>query len=597
LKACFFIGLFIIVAGYFLFSRNHGKENPEKAIEQKLLMQIDSFSAITNQFRVEAQKHSPDEKRLQHLFKVTRLAYKKFEWAAEYFTQTVTRVVNGPPVTEVEMSGQRVINPEGLQVIEGFLFPKFSPSKKHDLVKQLQLLQTNCDQYKAYFQNIAIYNWQVFDACKLEVFRIITLGITGFDNFLSLNSMSECATSLQSLQAVLANYGGIESSDNPAEKITPAIRYLIKNNSFNSFNRAEFIISYGNEITIVITRLQKKLNMPVVKYNRLLNQDAATLFDSNAFNINAFGPGSPYLPTNQRIALGKKLFFDPVLSGDQTRSCSSCHQPGKAFTDGLTKNVAINGKRPLKRNTPGLINAALQPFQFYDERVNTLEEQVANVVQNKDEMHGSLQKAISKLWGEKTYRELFSEAYPKTRRNGIDSFEIMNALSSYVRSLTFFNSRFDDYMRGNKSAMNASEVNGFNLFMGKAKCGTCHYMPLFNGALPPDYIKMDAEVVGVPGNKYSTFIDTDKGRFNILNFPTLKFGFKTPTLRNVALTAPYMHNGVFSNLEEVIDFYNKGGGSGMGIKIGNQTLSPDKLRLTKKETNELIAFIKTLNSN
>jgi cytochrome c peroxidase len=597
LKACFFIGLFIIVAGYFLFSCSRRKETPEKTVEQKLLMQIDSFSALTNQCRIEALKPLPDEKRLQHLFKETRLAYKKFEWAAEYFTPAVTRVVNGPPVTEIEMGGQRVINPEGLQVIEGFLFPKYNPSKKDELEKQLQLLQTSCGQYKAYFQNIAIYNWQLFDACKLEAFRIITLGITGFDNPMSLNNINECAVSLQSLQTVLANYEGDGNSDNLVGNLTASVHYLIKSNSFNSFNRAEFITSYGNKITTGITRLQKKIKLPVVKYNRLLNQDAETIFNSNAFNINAFGPGLPYLATGQRIALGRKLFFDPVLSGNQTRTCSSCHQPDKAFTDGLTKNMAVNGKQQLKRNTPGLINAALQPFQFYDERVNTLEEQVENVVQNKDEMHGSLQKSAGKLWGEKTYRFLFSEAYPKTGRSGIDPFEIMNALSSYVRSLTFLNSRFDDYMRGDKSAMSVSEINGFNLFMGKARCGTCHYMPLFNGALPPDYIKMDAEVIGVPGNKHSKLIDTDKGRFNILNFPTLKYAFKTPTLRNAALTAPYMHNGVFSNLEEVIDFYNKGGGAGLGIKIDNQTLSPDKLHLTKKETGELIAFIKTLNSN
>jgi cytochrome c peroxidase len=122
-------------------------------------------------------------------------------------------------------------------------------------------------------------------------------------------------------------------------------------------------------------------------------------------------------------------------------------------------------------------------------------------------------------------------------------------------------------------------------------------MPLFNGVLPPDYIKMDAEVIGVPGNKYSKVIDTDKGRFNILNFPTLKYAFKTPTLRNAARTAPYMHNGIFSSLEDVADFYNKGGGVGSGIKIDNQTLSSEKLQLTKKEANQLIAFIETLNSN
>jgi cytochrome c peroxidase len=588
--------LFTALAGYFLFSCKQRKETPEKAIEQKLLMQIDSFSASANQLRVEAQKPLAASVKLRHLFVETRLAYKKIEWAAEYFTPGITRIVNGPPVTEIEMGGQRVINPEGLQVIEQLLFPKTDPSKKDQIVKQLQLLQTSCDRYKAYFQNIAIYNWQILDACKLEAFRVLTTGITGFDNPLLLNSMNECAVSLRSIQAVLANYPETTSSDDLTKEFSAGIHYLQRNNSFYSFNRAEFITAYGNQITSGITRLQKSLNLPVVRYNRLLNQGAATLFDTNAYNPTAFSPGSSWLPTAQRIVLGKKLFFDPLLSGNQIRSCSSCHEPEKAFTDGLIKNISVNGKEQIKRNTPGLINAALQPFQFYDERVNTLEEQVADVVQNTDEMHGSLKKAADKLWRQKAYRQLFIEAYPKTNRIGIDTFEITSAISSFIRSLTFFNSRFDDYMRGDKSAMNESEISGFNLFMGKARCGTCHYMPLFNGALPPDYIKMDAEVIGVPGSKYSRLIDTDKGRFNISHFPTLKYAFKTPTLRNAARTAPYMHNGVFSNLEEVIDFYDKGGGAGLGIKIDNQTLSADKLQLTKKETGDLIAFIKTLNS-
>ncbi|MGN6569665.1 MAG: cytochrome-c peroxidase, partial [Flavipsychrobacter sp.] len=241
-------------------------------------------------------------------------------------------------------------------------------------------------------------------------------------------------------------------------------------------------------------------------------------------------------------------------------------------------------------------NASLQAGQFYDLRVNTLEDQSFSVMQNPEEMHGSLHRTVKQLWQNDEYKALFNSAFPRPNRTGIDTEEVMNAIGSYIRSLTALKSRFDAYMRGDKTAMNQTELKGFNLFMGKAKCGTCHYMPLFNGTLPPGYMRMETEVIGVPASANSHVLDTDMGRYNIVKVASLKHAFKIPTLRNAARTAPYMHNGAFATLEEVLDFYNKGGGAGLGMHIENQTLPFDKLNLTEKECNEIIAFIKTLDS-
>jgi cytochrome c peroxidase len=290
------------------------------------------------------------------------------------------------------------------------------------------------------------------------------------------------------------------------------------------------------------------------------------------------------------------LFADPGLSGTGTRSCQSCHQPGKAFTDGLVKNTVIGNNALLKRNTPTLLNAALQPSQFYDMRVNTLEDQSLSVVQSILEMHGSMTLSVGRLWKDKQYRELFSKAFPRKDRTGIDTLEIMNAIGSYVRSLVLLNSRFDEYMRGNRSAMATDEINGFNLFMGKAKCATCHYMPLFNGTFPPRYVKTESEVIGVPGDTLHKKIDDDMGRYAVIETESFRHAFKIPTVRNAARTAPYMHNGVFMSLEQVMDFYNKGGGAGMGMTIENQTLPFDKPGLTEKEKEDVILFIKSLDS-
>jgi cytochrome c peroxidase len=147
-----------------------------------------------------------------------------------------------------------------------------------------------------------------------------------------------------------------------------------------------------------------------------------------------------------------------------------------------------------------------------------------------------------------------------------------------------------------KPAMTKNEINGFNLFMGKAKCGTCHFMPLFSGAKPPRYYYMESEVIGVPSTvkKINAKLDADSGRYLSTRYPIHQFSFKTSTLRNIALTAPYMHNGVFKTLEEVVDFYNEGGGKGLHIAPPNQSLPFDKLNLTPQEKKDIISFMKTL---
>ena len=582
-----FVSIGLFLAGYVYFSCTQPVTPPEKRVAQKLLTQVDSFALMCK-----ALASNPT----QENFLRTRLAWKRFEWAAEFFDPSASRVVNGPPVREVEPDGL-VLEPSGLQIIETYLFPVVDTARSRDLQRQTGILLNACQRYKSHFTNIPILEGQVFDAAKLEVFRVMTTGITGFDNPLTLHSTAESAAALESLQAVLANY-----KDAPEEKIAAAVQYLSAHPDFNSFDRAAFITGYANALTTAISNEEKALNVHVIRYNRLLNQDAKTLFDTAAFNVNAYSPDPASFISPAKIVLGERLFTDPSLSSTGTRSCQSCHQPGKAFTDGLVRNTVLGGADMLPRNTPTLLNAALQPAQFYDMRVGTLEDQSLTVVQNNAEMHGSMKLSVQRLWQDTAYRRLFSTAFPRKdrsgadNRNGIDTLEVMNAIGSYVRSLVALNSRFDDYMRGDHSALTASEINGFNIFMGKARCGTCHYMPIFNGAFPPRFIKVDAEIIGVPQTATAKSLDPDPGRFAIVPDTSFRHAFKTPTVRNAARTAPYMHNGVYNTLEEVIDFYDKGGGAGLGLNVSNQTLPFDKLSLTTQEKTDLIAFIKSLDS-
>ncbi len=568
------------------------KAEREQQVSQKLVAQMDSFSFFINNIFLPAAKiKTGNPQQLQALFLQARLAYKKFEWAAEYFTPASAKRLNGAPVPDVE--GGQLSVPQGLQVIEGLLFPQYDTQKQQELIKQLELLPPACDECKGYCKNIDVLNWQVFDAAKLQVFRILALGISGFDAPIAENSVNEAACSLTSLQHTIAIY----DHNKETEKLFyAAIHYLLNNTGFDGFDRAAFITKYASPLTTGLTKLEQNLHIAPMQYTRLLKQSAATLFDNNAFDATAFAPGTAYQPNTKQIALGEKLFNDPILSGLQMRSCASCHQPAKAFTDGLVKNTEITGKALLPRNTPTLLNAALQPAQFYDMRVATLEEQAMDVVQNRHEMGGTANSITGRLWQNNKYRQLFTEAFPTENRTAIDTLEIAHAIAEYIRSLVKLNSRFDAYMHGDTTAMGTSAVNGFNLFMGKAKCGTCHYMPLFNGTLPPDYVVTEPEVIGVPANNNHKIIDGDLGRYAAVNVPFYKFAFKTPTLRNAARTAPYMHNGVFNTLDEVLDFYNKGGGAGLGIVLPNQTLPATKLNLSAGEVKDIIDFIKCLNS-
>jgi cytochrome c peroxidase len=572
------------------------KNNPPKSIEQAVLDQVDSFSAVISGIQNILTKGTTSESQLQDLFLQSRIAYKKFEWAAEYFVPGISKKMNGPPVEEVELPDTLVIEPSGLQVIESFLFPHYDSTKRRLLLYQMDLLQADCENIRTFFRSDRMYEWQIFDAARLEVFRIITLGITGFDNPLTLRSMQESSASLESLRKVLSDITGGRNAESLIPKIDQAVGYLNGNSNFNSFNRMDFITVYSNPITTYISGLKEELKQHSFKYNILLNQDAKTLFDSNAFNVNAYTPDHSSFVSPEKVKLGKRLFSDPIFSGDNNRSCQSCHQPAKAFADGLVKNTVIGKADQLGRNTPSLINAALQPTLFYDMRVGSLEEQSHSVVQSDKEMHGSMTVSVKSLWQNKEYQQMFLKAFPDEDKNRIDTFEVMNAIGSYVRSLVLLNSRFDEYMRGNKNMLNGDEINGFNLFMGKAKCATCHFMPLFNGNFPPGYKQMESEVIGVPVSPAGLQVDPDPGRYDVIKTESFKHAFKIPTVRNAALTAPYMHNGVFSTLEQVLEFYNRGGGAGSGIKIDNQTLPVDSLNLTVKEQTDIIAFIRSLNS-
>ena len=539
-------------------------------------------------------KQSADVKSLQQDFIKCRLQYKKTEWAVEYFVPDIARFINGPALDELELEENREFPPHGFQVIEELIFPEYDQSTKDELIREINTLLSNILIVEKHLAAVTISPDYAMDAMTLEVYRIITLGITGFDSPIAQASIPETAAALEQVAVLVEKLGENEKSV-PAiieiqDLIDKASNFCRTNNDFNHFDRATFITAYINPISKKLSALQKLEKIPTVPRNRALRAEAEYLFAENAFDVNAFIPSPEYAFSKEKAALGEKLFYDTSLSNNNDRSCATCHNPDKAFTDGLKVNLALNGTG-LKRNTPTLTYASLQHGQFWDLRQPDLEKQSLDVIENVDEMHGSMQAILPKVSNDKEYRLLFEKAFGTTKPQ---AWQVQNAVASYVRTLNKFNSRFDKYMRGDTSAMTKNEVNGMNLFMGKAKCATCHFMPLFNGTVPPNFAKTEHEVVGTPMDAEGTRLSNDEGRYKYNMMPQLRNAYKTPGLRNVAETGPYMHNGVYKTLEEVVDFYNKCGGKGLGLPVENQTLPFDKLNLTDKEMKDLVAFMKTL---
>ena len=322
-----------------------------------------------------------------------------------------------------------------------------------------------------------------------------------------------------------------------------------------------------------------------------LKKNASSFYAKNAFDVDAFVPGKEFAMSDEKVKLGKQLFNDKILSNNSTRSCASCHDAKKAFTDGMAKSMSLENVA-LARNTPSLNYSSLQHGQFWDMRKDDLEGQSSDVITNKEEMHGDMQTILGKINRDEKYRKSFSKIF--TSKNA-ESWQLQNVLASYIRSLAVFNSDFDAYMRGEKSALDEDQKQGFNLFMGKAQCAICHFLPVFNGTVPPNYVKTEQEVLGIATDGSNRKADTDPGRGKFHETVTfLQRSFKTPTLRNIAKTAPYMHNGGYKTLAEVMRFYNEGGGKGLGFPVENQTLSDSKLNLTEKEMQQIIRFLESL---
>jgi len=515
-------------------------------------------------------------------------------------------MLNGAPLPKLENNVPEVVvlAPEGLQILDELVFA----SEKLNLsdIKSLsEKLYIQSKKMVLYQKALSIEHHHIFEALRQEIIRIFTLYLTNFDTPGSANGIHESGVSLISCFQTLTVYKNLMQQKTPKNWIdlsnlyTDAIAYLKKNTQFDTFDHLHFYKTFLQPIYQKVYEVQIRLGIETIdevsNIAQPINYKSTQLFQADFFNAGYYAQINPQEQTKERADLGKLLFFDPRLSVSQKMSCATCHKPEMAFTDGKAVNSFSSSHGSINRNVPTVINSVLADRYFYDLRAEKLSQQIEHVVVNDAEFHTNFMQISKQLKEISEYAKLFNDSYSEI---GINQHSITNAISNYLIGLTTFNSSFDQFIRGEQTEIDEAVKTGFNLFMGKAACATCHFPPSFGGLVPPYYVESESEVLGVTVAPNQAKLDADYGRFtNGLvkeKTPHFRYSFKTTTVRNVELTAPYMHNGAYQTLEEVVDFYNNGGGNGMGLKLPNQTLPADSLHLTNTEKQNLILFMEAL---
>lgn len=581
-------------------SVDQGIKNDNKFINRGLRDFKIELEYLKNDVDLYSQEKISLEK-LQQTLKKTRNSFKEVEFFVAYYYPEFTKThLNAAPLFHIEAAGTSAytLPPEGLQVLDELIFSDEANEQKEEISTITNFLYNSYANFylSALNNGLSSGNNKTLPL-RIELIRIYSLGLTGFDTPGSLNISEEAAHALKGMSEYINDevYFRNFKTEKANLLIQKAIVYLGKNTDFESFDRIQFYKEF-------VQPLYAELGSWDGNPDDLKNFSGWNVSNKDFFKADFFDPYfytilKPSEDSEDLKKLGEKIFYDQSFSANEVMSCASCHLPENAYTDLKQKSASnVEGKTVL-RNSPSLYNAVFAKRFFYDMRAFYLEQQAEHVIYNQDEFNTDYQKIVQKLNGNKEYKKEFKKVFKDGK---INKQNFSKALSSFVASLYSFESDFDRFMR-NEKEISEDAKKGYNLFMGKANCATCHFAPHFSGLVPPFFNENESEVLGVTKKPISNLpveLDGDRGRINSNvkkeNSWIYENSFKTMTVRNIALTKPYFHNGAFNTLEEVIEFYNEGGGEGLGLPMKNQTLPADKLNLTEIEKKQLISFLNTL---
>ena len=549
---------------------------------------------------------------LHRQIEVARLKLKNIDFWLRYFEPNAYRKINGPLPVEWENEVFEKFEPpyrrEGAGLSLAELSLNQAPLIKDSLIQLIKRSEEAIKTFEADSITGQLNSYShFFLANRLFLLNLAAVYTTGFECPDTNHVVPELRSLLLGTKEIYNSYNQ-SFPDKPLsaeylEKYEKTISFAeMQGTGFSTFNRFDFIRDYVNPLFAMNQKFINDYNVRSINYNDYtLNNSIQSIFDKSLYasqNTKGIYSMVEDEKTLREIRyIGKLLFYDPILSGNNMRSCASCHKPTEYFTD-TTNGLAFqfDKQQRLPRNTPTLINSVYNHLLMLDGKHISLQAQGKDVITNANEMNSNEKELIKKVLSCKEYKEAFKSFLKLTpEEKDITLNHIVSAITYYDGSYSRFYSPFDNAMN-NKGFVSDEAKRGFNLFMSRAKCATCHFVPNFNGVKPP-YIGSEFEVLGTPADTSFKDLSSDKGRYMINKAPETLHAFRTGSIRNAEYTKPYMHNGVFKSLEEVIDFYDAGGGQGKKLVVDNQTLPGDSLHLTKNEKKELLAFIFSLNED
>ena len=538
-----------------------------------------------------------------------RKTLKAIDFWTRYLEPVMYNKLNGPlPVeweTEVFEKFEKPYKREGAGLTLAELYLEENSFSKDSLVRLVNESVIASATYTADSITANLKNQSVFFLSnRLYLLNLAAIYTTGFE----CPDSNIVVPELQGLMSGVAEIYQAYNKSFPGSSIPDSFLSLYKQAlvfvkdqpiQFSKFDHFTFIRDYVNPLFAInqqLIRDYKIYSSSFIDYT--LNNTANSIFNKQLYN----GQNSKgiFLRVKDEKALadldkvGKMLFYDPILSGNNQRSCISCHKSTEYFTDtSIATSLQFNRVDQLTRNSPSLINANFNHLLMLDGKHISMQNQAKAVITNPAELNSNEKEIVEKVLSCAEYKKIFDRLLKYTPQETEITFDhIVSALTYYYTKFSNYYAPFDDAMNERKQ-IDAGVKHGFNLFMSKAQCATCHFVPEFNGVKPP-YISSEFEVLGIPTDTTYKSLGTDQGRYLINPAEETMYAFRTGTVRNAAHTMPYMHNGIFKNLQQVIDFYDAGGGTGKGLKVPNQTLSADSLHLGKLEKEDLLLFISSL---
>ena len=604
--------LFTVFTIFCLSFSKKGNKSYNNLYNQSLLV-FKQQQIILETFILHTDLSSEENRRsLRTQIEAARLKLKNIDFWLRYFEPNAYRKINGPlPVeweNEVFEKFELPYRREGAGLSLAELSLEQTPLLKDSLIQLIKRSEEAIKTFEADSITGQLNSYShFFLANRLFLLNLAAIYTTGFE-------CPDTSHVFPELQSMLLGTKEIYNSYNQSfpekpltgeylEKYEKTISFVQKQGSgFSTFNHYDFIRDYVNPLFAMNQKFINDYNARSINYNDYtLNNNIQSIFDKSLYasqNTKGLYSMVEDEKTLREIRyIGKLLFYDPILSGNNMRSCASCHKPTEYFTD-TTNGLAFqfDKQQRLPRNTPTLINSVYNHLLMLDGKHISLQAQGRDVITNPNEMNSNEKELIKKVLSCKIYKDAFKSFLKLTpEEKDITLNHIVSAITYYDGSYSRFYSPFDNAMN-NKGFVSDEAKNGFNLFMSRAKCATCHFVPNFNGVKPP-YIGSEFEVLGTPADTSFKDLSSDEGRYMVNKAPETLHAFRTGSIRNAEYTKPYMHNGVFKSLEEVIDFYDVGGGQGKKMTVANQTLAGDSLHLTRSEKKELLAFIYSLNED